>query len=185
MRRSLSGEPSAPSRFAAAESLWCLRANRLLCTRNRLRAAFAVVSRLGDGAFWYGLMLALALFDGRDGLLAVVHLAATGVLALSLYRLLKRWIRRPRPFAADVRIHAWVASLDEFSFPSGHTLHAVAFSTVAIAHYPALAWLLVPFTVAVAASRVVLGLHYPSDVLAATAIGGALATLSLWLAPVA
>ena len=75
------------------------------------------------------------------------------------------------------------APLDEFSSPSGHTLHAVAFSLVAMAHYPALAWALVPFTASVAVSRVVLGLHYPSDVLAATAIGSALAALSLWLVP--
>ena len=75
-----------------------------------------------------------------------------------------------------------MAPLDEFSFPSGHTLHAVAFSVVAVAHYPVLAWLLVPFTASVAVSRVVLGLHYPSDVLAATGIGGALAAASLWLA---
>ena len=75
-----------------------------------------------------------------------------------------------------------VAPLDEFSFPSGHTLHAVAFTIVAIAHYPVLAWLLVPFAASVAASRVVLGLHYPSDVLAATAIGTGLASVSLWVA---
>ena len=106
-----------------------------------------------------------------------------GVIALTLYKLLKRWTRRPRPFACDARIRAWVAPLDEFSFPSGHTLHAVAFSLVAMAHYPLLAWLLVPFTASVAASRVVLGLHYPSDVLAATVIGSGLAALSLWLVP--
>ena len=55
---------------------------------------------------------------------------------------------------------------------------------VAVAHYPVLAWLLVPFTASVAVSRVVLGLHYPSDVLAATGIGGLLAGASLWLAQV-
>ena len=82
-----------------------------------------------------------------------------------------------------MRIRAWVAPLDEFSFPSGHTLHAVAFSLVAMAHYPSLAWLLVPFTASVAASRVMLGLHYPSDVLAATGIGCGLAGISLWLVP--
>lgn len=54
---------------------------------------------------------------------------------------------------------------------------------MALAYYPALAWLLIPFSASVAASRVVLGLHYPSDVLAATAIGIALASLSLWLVP--
>ncbi|HEY0502237.1 MAG TPA: phosphatase PAP2 family protein, partial [Lysobacter sp.] len=90
---------------------------------------------------------------------------------------------RPRPFASDRRIHAWVAPLDEFSFPSGHTLHAVAFSIVGMAHYPMLAWVLVPFTASVAASRVVLGLHYPSDVLAATVIGSGLAGVSLWVVP--
>jgi membrane-associated phospholipid phosphatase len=63
-----------------------------------------------------------------------------------------------------------VAPLDEFSFPSGHTLHAVSFTIVALAYYPWLAPLLVPFTAGVALSRVVLGLHYPSDVLAATGI---------------
>lgn len=161
---------------------WCLRANHL-CARSGLRRYFAAISRLGDGAFWYGLMLAMVLADGFAGLAASAHLAATGVIALTVYKLLKRWTRRPRPFAADVRIRAWVAPLDEFSFPSGHTLHAVAFTCVALAHYPALAWLLIPFTASVAVSRVVLGLHYPSDVLAATAIGSALAAVSLWLVP--
>lgn len=172
--------PAAP-RLADAEHRWCLRANRLCARRGTLRY-FAAVSRLGDGMFWYALMGALLVFDGAAGLRASLQLALTGLVALALYRALKRWTRRPRPCASDVRIRAWVAPLDEFSFPSGHTLHAVAFSLVAMAHYPSLAWLLVPFTASVAASRVVLGLHYPSDVLAATAIGSGLAGLSLWAA---
>ncbi|MGH8075923.1 MAG: phosphatase PAP2 family protein [Lysobacter sp.] len=169
-------------RFTAGDSGWCLRANRW-GERGRSRAYFAAISRLGDGVFWYSLMASLIAMDGIAGLSASLHLAATGVIALTLYKRLKRWTRRPRPFASDQRIHAWVAPLDEFSFPSGHTLHAVAFSLVAMAHYPMLAWLLVPFTASVAVSRVVLGLHYPSDVLAATVIGSGLAGLSLWLAP--
>ncbi len=168
-------------RWLPLESAWCLRANRV-CARRPLLRCFAIVSRLGDGLFWYLLMAAMVLADGMDGLRASAHLAATGAIALGLYKALKRWTRRPRPFAADRRIHAWIAPLDEFSFPSGHTLHAVAFTVVALAHYPALAWLLLPFTAAVGASRVVLGLHYPSDVLAATAIGAGLGELSLWAA---
>ena len=62
-----------------------------------------------------------------------------------------------------------------------NTLHAVAFSIVAIAFYPVLAWLLVPFTLLVAASRVVLGLHYPSDVLAGAALGALIARGALAL----
>lgn len=170
------------ARLVDTESEWCLRSNRI-CMRSGARRFFATVSRLGDGVAWYALMAALIVLDGVDGLAASAHLAITGVIALSLYKFLKHWTRRPRPFASDARIHAWVAPLDEFSFPSGHTLHAVAFTLVALAHYPMLAWLLIPFTASVAASRVVLGLHYPSDVLAATAIGSALAGLSLWLVP--
>lgn len=105
-------------RFVAGESGWCLRVNRL-CERGGSRAYFAAISRLGDGGLWYTLMAALIVFDGLHGLAASAHLAATGVIALTLYKLLKRWTRRPRPFASDRRIHAWVAPLDEFSFPSG------------------------------------------------------------------
>ena len=163
------------------ETRWCRRANHY-CRRRPVRRAFATVSRLGDGVFWYTLMGLLVLADGFDGLRASVHMAATGVMALLLYKGLKRWTRRPRPYAADLRIRAWVAPLDEFSFPSGHTLHAVSFTIVALAYYPWLAPVLVPFAVAVGLSRVVLGLHYPSDVLAATAIATALAGASLrWL----
>ena len=174
--------PPLHERLRAGERGWCLRANGL-CTRQWLRVFFGATSRMGDGPFWYGLMATLLLADGRAGLAASLHLAATGAIALLVYKLLKRWTRRPRPFASDVRIRAWVAPLDEFSFPSGHTLHAVAFTLVALAHYPHLAWLLVPFTATVAASRVALGLHYPSDVLAAIGLGTALASLSLWLVP--
>jgi len=169
-------------RLVTREHGWCLAANRW-AARGVVRSYFRMVSRLGDGMFWYALMAALVLFDGWRGLTASAHLAATGVVALVLYRKLKRWTRRPRPCAADGRIQAWIAPLDEFSFPSGHTLHAVAFTVVALAYYPGLAWLLLPFTASVAVSRVVLGLHYPSDVLAATGIGLALASLSLWMLP--
>lgn len=165
-------------RLAMVEQGWCLAANRW-GMRSVVRDYFRLVSRLGDGAFWYALMAGLVLFDGWRGLEASAQLAATGVIALVMYRKLKRWTRRPRPCTADVRIQALIAPLDEFSFPSGHTLHAVSFTAVALAHYPGLAWLLLPFTLSVAASRVVLGLHYPSDVLAASAIGLALAGLSL------
>ncbi|QCO68011.1 phosphatase PAP2 family protein [Luteimonas yindakuii] len=170
--------PSPPPDWTARDAGWCLRTNRW-CERGAVFALFACVSRLGDGVFWYLLMAALIVADGWNGVHASVHMAATGVVALTLYRTLKRHTRRPRPFAADARIRAWVAPLDEYSFPSGHTLHAVAFSSVAVWHYPVLAWLLVPFASAVAASRVVLGLHYPSDVLAALAIGAVLALLSI------
>jgi undecaprenyl-diphosphatase len=174
-------DPFLPQRpLRMSESDWCLRANAL-CDRRVTFVFFAIVSRLGDGVLWYALMALLAVFGGANGRAAALHLAIIGLISLALYKTLKRWTRRPRPCAADLRIRARVAPLDEFSFPSGHTLHAVAFTIVALAYVPMLAWALIPFAASVAASRVVLGLHYPSDVLAATGIGSALALGSLWM----
>jgi undecaprenyl-diphosphatase len=166
--------------MTAAELPLCLALNRW-GSRSFVHGFFATVSRLGDGMFWYALMTGLAVFGGARGALAALHMALTGLAALALYKGLKRHIRRPRPCAAGRGIVALVAPLDQFSFPSGHTLHAVAFTAVACAWFPALALPLLPFAALVALSRVVLGLHYPSDVLAAVAIGLALAAISLSL----
>ncbi len=159
----------------------CLRANHW-GARRAVARFFGVISRLGDGAFWYTLMAAIALFGGSQGPAVALQMSLTGGIAAVLYRGLKRSTRRPRPFRTHREIVPRAMPLDEFSFPSGHTLHAVTFTLVALAYFPLLAPLLVPFALLVAASRVVLGLHYPSDVLAAALAGCALATASLGIA---
>ncbi len=166
---------------ASGEWRWCLRWNRW-ATQPAVVRFFSIVSRLGDGLFWYALMAVVALCGGAAGRIAAMHMAVTGLAVALLYRTLKRWTRRPRPFRTHVEIIAHIASLDEFSFPSGHTLHAFTFTIVALAYFPMLAPLLVTFALLVAASRVVLGLHYPSDVIAGMLIAGGLAGLSLWVA---
>lgn len=139
--------------------------------RERIGLFFAWISRLGDGVFWYSLILLLPLIHGRAGWMASLHMLLTGLVTLLLYRWLKSSTGRPRPCAVDPRITPRVAPLDEFSFPSGHTLHAVGFSVVLLSHFPAWFWIVIPFATLVAISRPVLGLHYPSDVAAAVLIG--------------
>jgi len=160
----------------------CLRLNHW-GMRAAVRRYFTVVSRLGDGGLWYALIATFPVFDAGHRWSVSAQMAIAGVLALVLYRWLKRHTRRPRPYVAHREIFALTAPLDEFSFPSGHTLHAVSFSTVALAHEPMLAWVLVPFTASVALSRVVLGLHYPSDVVVAFGIGAVLGNLVLAIGP--
>jgi undecaprenyl-diphosphatase len=112
----------------------------------------------------------------------VLAMMATGLSGLLIYRRLKSTLLRERPFIRHPGITLEMPPLDRYSFPSGHTLHAVCFTWQAVAHYPALAWLLVPAASLIALSRVVLGLHYPTDVLAGGAIGALLAAVGLALA---
>lgn len=161
-----------------AEHRLCLIANAA-ARRRALRALFRTVSRWGDGAFWYLLMASMPLWLGRAaGARAALHMLAVGAVGLVLYKLLKRTLVRERPFIGLIGIECAMPPLDRYSFPSGHTLHAVAFTVLAVGYVPWLAWLLVPFAVLVAASRVVLGLHYPSDVVVGALLGAALAAAS-------
>jgi undecaprenyl-diphosphatase len=156
----------------------CVRLNRTLRFGLVLHG-FRAISWLGDGIFWYSLLLALLLQYGRDAALAVLHMTLVGMVCTLTYKAVKRSTLRPRPYEVLSVVARGAPPLDAFSFPSGHTLHAVAFTLVASAYYPWLAVLLVPFTLLVAASRVILGLHYPSDVLAGAMIGALIAGASL------
>ena len=86
---------------------------------------------------------------------------------------------RERPYINHGDILCGTAPLDRYSFPSGHTLHAVSL-TIMLAHFePLLLPIALPFAVLVALSRVSLGLHYPSDVIVGAVIGASLAGASL------
>ena len=147
----------------AIEFTLCQMLNRELA-RSGVRQFFTVVSRLGDGVFWYALIASLPALYGQHGVVVAVQMAATGVVASRLYALMKRHFGRERPYVTFASIACAVPALDRYSFPSGHTLHAVCLTMLASYHFPALAYLLVPFTLLVMLSRVVLGLHYPTDV---------------------
>ncbi len=148
-------------RMDEVELKLCLRFNRA-CRSSLIRLFFIAVSRLGDGVFWYVLVLVLPVIYGVEALAASLHMSAVAIVGLLIYKYLKSTLVRQRPFVLHKEIRLGTAPLDRYSFPSGHTLHAVAFTILGIYYYSELAWLLVPFALMVALSRVALGLHYPT-----------------------
>jgi undecaprenyl-diphosphatase len=159
------------------DSQLCERLNVDL-RRRALLAPMRAVSWLGNGLFWYALMLALLLGDARGAAMPVLHMAFVGAVCTCCYKMLKHSTVRSRPYQVNPLVSAGAAALDRFSFPSGHTLHAMAFSVVAGSYYPGLWIVLAPFTLLTAVSRVALGLHYPSDVIAGGALGALIAGAS-------
>ncbi len=168
----------------AAQSAWLARehsAARWLHRAAGLRwvvPLLTLVSRLSDGWIWLLTMVALPWVAGATGTACAVRMVAVLTVNLLIYGIVKRWIARPRPARACPDIRECTRPLDEFSFPSGHTLHAVAFSVILGAYFPGCRLLVWSFTLLVALSRVVLGLHYPSDVLVAAVIGASTAAIS-------
>ena len=171
---------SAFRRFDQAELALCQSMTRLARPQT-IRQFFVVLSRLGDGLIWYGLMVFYALWYGVPGVISALHMGVVALAGVALYKFLKKHAVRERPFITHNAIDNACAPLDRYSFPSGHTLHAVSFTCIALTYHPEWAVFLVPFAILVALSRVALGLHYPTDVAAGALIGGALALVSLVL----
>jgi undecaprenyl-diphosphatase len=126
-------------------------------------------TRFGDGWGW----LAFAVLLARTDRAALFAGGAAALLATTVFMVLKRCLRRPRPCQGEPHPLFDVRAPDCFSFPSGHTLNAFAVATVLALRYPSAAPLLTLLAAGIGVSRVLLGLHYVSDVVAGAALGAA------------
>jgi undecaprenyl-diphosphatase len=135
----------------------------------RILTVFA--TRSGDGWLWYALGLILIVYGGERRWLAIgagTFAAAAGVF---LFRTLKHASRRKRP--CEVEPHCWASILppDKYSFPSGHSITAFAVAMSIGLFYPQLQICLLIAALLIAASRIILGMHFLSDVIAGSVIG--------------
>lgn len=166
------------------------RDHRLMLCVNRwqaprwIRLWMLCATRGGDGWLWYGMGLAIALFGGDSRFEAIATAALTEALGIGVFLRLKKAIGRKRPSAFEP--HCWATLLppDQFSFPSGHTITAFAVALSLSHFYPSLELGLLFCAASVAASRVLLGMHFLSDVLAGAVIGSSLALVMTRLAMV-
>jgi len=148
-----------------------------------LRLWMLSATRCGDGWLWYALGLAVALGGGRErfhALLASTLAVATGI---AMFVTLKHVFRRERPCGLEPHCWAQLLPPDQFSFPSGHTITAFTIMASLGGFYPELLPGLLFCAISIAASRVVLGMHFLSDVIAGAAIGVTLGALAAALVP--
>jgi undecaprenyl-diphosphatase len=143
-----------------------------------IRLWMVYATRGGDGWLWYALGLLLVLLGGDTGRLAAAQSAVATASGVVLFLWMKRKAGRRRPCALEP--HCWSTLLppDQFSFPSGHTITAFAVCMTLIAHYPEAQAALLFCALSIAASRILLGMHFLSDVLAGAVIGTLLSALS-------
>ena len=158
----------------------CRRVNALSRVA-AIRRFFSAVSKLGDYPAWVIFGLIVAVRQGAAAPQFAVHALVTAGIGILVYKGLKKRLVRERPYVTHVDIVCGTAPLDRYSFPSGHTLHAISLTVLYGAYEPTILIIMAPFAALVAASRIVLGLHYPSDVLVGGSIGAAIATTGLML----
>jgi undecaprenyl-diphosphatase len=144
-----------------------------------LSALLRFYTRIGDGWIWgvWAIVVFVAL-PWEQALLAAREACLAAACSIPLYKVVKSWIRRPRPYKRWRHHVAQIDPLDEFSFPSGHTMNNMAVALALGSHLPeagavgagmALSWGLL---------RVHFGVHFLTDVFG----GAALAVLCAWVA---
>ena len=139
-----------------------------------IRLWMIVATRLGDGWVWYALAVAVFLFGGKPRFAALGAGQAAAVVGIVIFRLMKKGSGRQRPCALEPHCWSHILPPDQFSFPSGHSITAFAVSVSIGLFYPELAAFLLFLAVNIAVSRIVLGMHFLSDVLAGSLIGATL-----------
>jgi len=140
--------------------------------RRRLSAAARLITRAGNGWLYGAAALFLLFWYGRSVVAAAVSL----IVAFLVYPPLKRFVARPRPCHHAAHLADALQPLDRYSFPSGHAMTAAAFGVpIAVAAPAPAALIVVAGCALVSWSRVALGHHYLSDVVAGTILGAAIA----------
>lgn len=129
-----------------------------------------LASRLGDGWAWVACGLVVLGFGGSQRFKALAAASLAALSGILLFVITKRLTGRERPRA--VYPH-WAELIppDRFSFPSGHTITAFAIAQSLSAFYPSWSPFLLLFAANIAVSRVILGMHFLTDVLAGSLLG--------------
>jgi undecaprenyl-diphosphatase len=153
--------------------LWCEKSHY----QPHFMRVVRLVSKSGDGGLQLLIPLLMLFADTLNGW-AFFQLALCSFLfERSLYYILKNTLKRKRPPQVIPHFRSVVRASDEFSFPSGHTMAAFLLAGLCFLNYGGhMVWLYL-WATSVGISRVVLGVHFPSDIVAGALLGTTIAFL--------
>ncbi len=151
---------------------WCLKRKR----RDMLVKVSRAVSKTADGPLYLAVCVALY-FAGYTETLPLFAFAFA--LERSIYFVAKKSFKRNRPPDAIPGYRSVIQPSDKFSFPSGHTSAAFLMLTLLASLFPFIFWIMLPWAVCVGISRVMLGVHFPTDILAGATLGSSVSWIAL------
>ncbi|MBD1387891.1 phosphatase PAP2 family protein [Neiella sp. HB171785] len=153
--------------------------------RKHARHAAAVarwVSKTGDGHLYVALGVIALIFDGNHGVSFFSAALTAFAFELPVYFLIKNAFKRNRPCDVMRSLPAFVKPSDQFSLPSGHTAAAFVMAAIASHFYPQFGIWMFAWAGLVGASRVLLRVHFPTDIICGLALGACAAwgSLMIW-----
>ncbi|WP_198678551.1 phosphatase PAP2 family protein [Pseudidiomarina marina] len=140
------------------------------------------ISRSGDGYVYALIALIMAIYLEADSVIPITALIIGFAIEVPLFSLIKRILKRQRPYQKNPQFSSVILAHDQFSFPSGHTTAAFLFAGIMSSFFPTWSWLLYIWASAIGASRVLLGVHYPGDILAGAVLGYVISGYAISLA---
>jgi undecaprenyl-diphosphatase len=142
-----------------------------LNSRGLISSVMPWISHSGNGYYYPAIPLLLYCINPQAAWSFFLTALLAFAIELSLYKILKHGIKRGRPCEVLSGVHQRISPSDRFSFPSGHTAAAFVIATLIGHFFPALLILVYIWALLVGVSRIYLGVHYPTDILAGLMIG--------------
>ena len=144
----------------------------------KLITCVRAISTSGDGYLQVLLPYIYCLILPELGFPFASLLLKSFALERCLYFILKNSLRRKRPPDIVPDFSSIVTASDKFSFPSGHTMAAFLLANLTLMEFGLVAFPIMIWAMGVSCSRVILGVHFPSDIIAGALLGTCIAQLT-------